>query len=384
MSLYEKLGVDKNASPDEIKQAYFKLSKTEHPDKGGDAEKFKQINHAYSVLRDPQKRQMYDMTGSDGEDGGGGPTEINIEELFGNATPFGMPFFGGLGAMFGEMFGGGGGGPQRAGPRKAPRGPDKTQDIPLRLADFYNGREISIKFHQQRECKLCKGSGALKTETCSGCKGMGMKILIRQIGPGMIQQSQQKCVDCNGEGKRVLTVCHECSGKKYKSSEKSLTAKIEPGMMDGEKIRFEGECSDAPEFEKPGDVILNLLRTSNDCDFEWQGNDLHTTHSVELSEALLGFNVIIKDHPSGKDITLSWGGGPLQHDTVLVAKGLGMPIKGKKGEFGDLIVHIDVAITTSEKRDGWTKEQRELLQKIFPDWQKPASAGVPLNFQLNE
>ena len=384
MSLYEKLGVEKNASPEEIKQAYFKLSKTAHPDKGGDAEDFKQINHAYSVLRDQQKRHMYDMTGSDGSNGGGdGPTEINMEDLFGGG---GMPFFGGMGAMFSEMFGGMGGGPpgRGGGGRKAPRGPDKTQDIPLRLADFYNGREISMKFHQQRGCTLCKATGALKTESCSGCRGMGMRVVIRQVGPGMIQQSTQKCVDCNGEGQRVLTVCHECSGKKYKSQDKSLTARIEPGMCDGEKIRFAGECSDAPEYERPGDVVLNLLRTSNDSDFEWQGNNLHMTHSIEHGEALLGFNVAIKDHPSGKDFVLSWAGGPLQHDMMLVGKGLGMPIKGKKGEYGDLIVHIDVAITATEKKDSWTSEQRELLQRVFPDWQKPATVGVPLNFQSSE
>ena len=382
MSLYQVLGVEKEASQDEIKKAYYKMSKSAHPDKGGDAEEFKKINHAYEVLSTPEKRQVYDLTGSDSEDqgGGGGP---NIHEMFMGGNPFGG--FGGLGAMFGEMFGGGGMPMGGGRPRKAPRGPDKAQDIPLTLADFYNGRDIQIKFHQQRGCGLCKASGALKTEQCSGCRGQGVRIMMRQIGPGMVQQSMQKCPDCNGEGQRILTMCHECSGKKYKTQEKALNARIEPGMPDGEKLRFVGECSDAPEYERPGDVILNLLRTSSDSDFEWQGNDLHLTHSVEIAEALLGFHAQIKNHPSGKEVSLSWAGGPLQHNMVLVVKGLGMPVRGKKGEYGDLFVHIDIAVSLAEKKAGWTAEQRIALQRVFPEWRAPAvRTGTPLNFQMNE
>jgi DnaJ homolog subfamily A member 2 len=386
-SLYDKLSVDKNASTEEIKKSYHKLSKVLHPDKGGDPEKFKEIQHAYEILSDSEKRNMYDVTGSENpEQGGGNP--------FGNGGPFGgggmhfgggMPFgFGGdLGGMFSQMFGGGMGGPNRK-PQKAPRGPDKMQDMPLSLKDFYAGREIQMKFHQQRGCGLCSASGALKTEQCSGCRGQGMKVMMRQIGPGMVQQSVMPCSDCNGEGQRVLKVCHECSGKKYKTQEKVLTAKIEPGMADNEKLRFVGECSDSAEYERPGDVILTLLRTSSgeDSDFEWQGSDLHLTHSIEIADAFLGFNAAIKGHPSGKLITLAWAGGPLMHDAVLVAKGLGMPVRAKKGEYGDLFVHIDISISSAEKREGWTPAQREALRTLFPDWVQPESSGIPLNFQL--
>jgi len=380
MSLYEKLSVDKNASPEEIKKAYHKLSKTLHPDKGGDPEKFKDVQHAYEVLSDSEKRQMYDMTGSENSEQGGNPFGGGMH--FGGGMPFG--FGGDLGSMFGGMFGGMGGmgGPQRR--RKAPRGPDKTQDIPLSLKDFYYGREIQMKFHQQRECALCSATGCLKSESCGACRGQGMRMMMRQIGPGMVQQSMVPCSDCNGEGKRILQSCHECSGKKYKTQEKVLTAKIEPGMAENEKLRFDGQCSDGPEYEKPGDVILTLLRTTagEDSDFEWQGNDLHLSHSIEMSDAFLGFNAAIKGHPSGKPITLSWNGGPLMHDAVLVAKGLGMPLRNKKGEFGDLFVHIDISISSAEKREGWTPAQRKALQTLFPDWVKPEINGVPLTFQM--
>lgn len=382
MSLYETLGIGKNASPDEIRKSYYKLSKTDHPDRGGDPEKFKAINHAHEVLSDPERRKMYDLTGSDQEGGGGGGVDLN--EMFGGGfsmgggMPFGMP--GGLGAMFGNMFGGMGGMPGGGKKRKAPRGPDKSHDIPLTLADFYKGREIAINFQQQRGCTLCSATGALKTDSCSGCKGQGMKIMMRQIGPGMIQQSMVPCSDCDGEGKRVLQVCHECSGKKYKIREKVLKALIKPGYSDGQKMRFNGECSDSPDYEKPGDVVLNLMRTnsgsSGAADFDWQGNDLHITHSVSMAHALLGFTFIVRDHPSGKDINMTWGGGPLQHDAVLVGKGLGMP-KPDTSEYGDLFVHIDVMYKPVE----WTNEQRAALQIVFPEWTSVAPGGIPLKFQ---
>lgn len=373
MSLYECLGVNKSASDEEIHKAYKKLSLIHHPDKGGDPEKFKEINHAREVLGNPDRRSHYDMTGSDDESGGGmGAGGINLAEMFGGGMPFGFGGGGGggLGGIFGEMFGGGGGRRQR---QKAQRGPDKSHDIPLSLADFYKGREIQIKFHQQRGCGLCKASGALKSESCSGCKGQGMKVILRQLGPGMIQQMVQPCNDCNGEGKRVTQVCHECNAKKYKVQEKVLNAKIVPGMTDGEKLRFPGECSDSADYEHPGDVILNLMRTES-LDYEWQGSDLHINHSVSLKESLLGFNVKLDNHPSGKEISMTWGGGTLKHDGVLVAKGLGMPVRGSSGEFGDLFIHVDVMGKISE----WTDEQRGLLQKVFPDWTTP-EVGVPLS-----
>lgn len=377
MSLYEKLSVDKNASSEEIKKSYHKLSKVNHPDKGGDPEKFKEIQHAYEILSDSEKRQMYDVTGSEHPEQGGGGMPFG----FGGGMPFG--FGGDLGAMFGNMFGGMHPGRQRGG-QKAAKGPDKAQDIPLTLKDFYAGREIQMKFHQQRACGLCAAKGALKTEPCSGCRGQGMKMMMRQIGPGMIQQSMVPCADCNGEGQRILQVCHECNGKKYKTKESVITAKIEPGMADNEKLRFFGECSDSPEYEKPGDVVLTLLRTNSgeDTDFDWQGSDLHISHSVELSEALLGFNAVIKGHPSGKMITLGWEGGPLTHDGVLVAKGLGMPVRNKKGEYGDLFVHIDISISSSEKLSGWTVQQRDALRAIFPDWIPSENNGIPLKFHM--
>jgi DnaJ family protein A protein 2 len=362
-SLYEILGIPTGATEVDIKKAYYKLSKVTHPDKtGGNAEEFKKICHAYEVLSCPNKRKSYDESGS--ENG-----EPNLSDIFGG---MGHPFGGmGFGGMFGgAMFGGGGGGGMA---RKASRGPDITQDITLSLVDFYNGREIQHKFQQQRTCIACK---SFKTDTCSRCRGQGIHMVTRHIGPNMIQQSTQKCTDCNGEGTRTSLVCKECSGKKFVASEKILNICVVSGMSNGEQIRFTGECSESIEYERPGDMIINLKRTGS-IDLDWQGNDLRLTHTVDMAGALLGFSMCVAKHPSGKDIHLSWVGGPLQHGTILVAKNLGMPIRGKKGVYGNLHVYINII---SEHKT-WTTEQYTSLQRVFPQWKSPCTTGVPLLFQ---
>jgi len=366
MSLYESLGLNKNASQDEIRKAYYKLSKTNHPDRGGDPEKFKEINHAHEILSDPERRQMYDMTGSD--------KESNMNNMGG--MPFGMggmPF--GMGGMhfnmngFGNMFNNNG--PQQK--QKNPRGPDKTHDINATLSDFYNGREITINVQQQRACSVCSATGSLKTDVCNGCKGQGMKISIQQMGP-MIQQTMSPCSDCNGSGKRIIQNCPSCGGKKYKNNDKILKTNIKPGHSNGHKIKFKEECSDSPDYEKPGDVILNLVCKKN-TNFEWKGNDLHMNYTISISDALLGFNMIVQDHPNGKNINLSWEGGSLQHDGILIATGLGMPILDTT-RFGDLHIHIKII----NNKITWTSEQRIALQSIFPDWKNIDSDGIPLKF----
>lgn len=372
MKLYEALQIEKDASAEEIKKSFYKLSKIYHPDKGGDAEKFKEINHAYEILSDSERRRRYDITGSDDEQGHGQGAHMSAGDFFGG--------LGGLGGLFGGMFGSMGqmGGNQQRRPQA--KGPDKTHEIPLTLGDFYKGREIQMKFHQQRGCTTCKASGALKTETCTGCNGQGMRVQLRQIGPGMIQQSVSQCNDCGGDGKKVIQKCTDCSGKKYKVHEKVLNARIEPGVPEGERMRYHGECSDSPEYVEPGDVILVLLRAkeTGKTEFEWHGNDLHMSAVVSLGEALLGFSTVVVGHPSGTDINISWSGGKLLNEMQMVSKGHGMPIRGKKGEFGDLIVHIEVTSSDSEKTYQWTDDERTALRSVFTDWIEPSDTGSKL------
>lgn len=361
MSLYDCLGVSKNATGDEIHKAYKKLSLKHHPDKGGDPEKFKEINHAHEVLNDADRRRIYDMTGSDKENNA---PNVDINEMFGGmgmgGMPFNMPF--NMGGMFGQQ-------QQHQQRRKAPVGPDTTIDINVSLKDFYKGCEIAINFKQQRACTTCNAVGSLRSEPCRGCNGQGMKISIQQIGPGMIQQSMGPCGDCGGVGKKTLQTCHGCNGAKYKTNDKVLKTLVTPGFTNGHKIKFVEEGSDSPDYEKPGNVILNLKQIPNPV-FEWKGNDLHMNHNVSMADALLGFNFIVKDHPSGKDINVKWNGGTLQNNKVLIGKGLGMTN-------GDLHIHIKIINKSSE----WSPEQRSALKTIFPDWKEPEdNNGTQLRF----
>lgn len=295
MTLYNILEVSKDASPDEIKSAYRKLALRNHPDKGGDPEKFKEIQKAYSVLSDAEKRQMYDMTGS--EDGSGG-----IGGGFGGGGGEGVPFD--LSAMFGNIFGGGMpfgmGGMGRApgrGQRRGQKAPPKTHEIPLSLHDFYHGKKINMEIEKQVFCEGCKGEGAENKQTCRECTGHGMVLKFAQMGPGMMMQTTQPCGACTGKGERIISVCKKCDGKKFKTVKKTLEINIKAGAQPGERIVFEGECSDTDEFEKAGDIHIILQEAENTDGWERKGADLWNEVAVTLGESLVGCKRILFGHP---------------------------------------------------------------------------------------
>jgi DnaJ-class molecular chaperone len=282
--------------------------------------------------------------------------------------PFGMPGVSfDFGSMFGNMFGvGSSGGPQK---RRGGKAPNKHHDIGLSLADFYGGREIKLKFNQARRCKGCGGSGADQTEACSPCGGRGVRTQTRMLGPGMMAQSTGPCDVCSGEGKRILRTCKSCHGKKLQEAEKELTIVIKPGMQENETLVFEGECSDTHEYEKPGDVVLTLKRADVDgTAWEWRfGGDLWTQTHISFAESLLGFQVELPGHPSGKQFTVGWHGSVLLNGKVLKAKGWGMP--KKEGGHGDAYIQIHVDPPAAE---AWSAVQRAKLEEVL---------GVPASLE---
>ena len=354
--LYETLEIERGASADDIKKAYFKAARTKHPDKGGSAEEFKEIQRAYETLSDVGRRQMYDMTGS--EEGQGGPQMGNgmggnpFEQMmrgFAGAGAPGMGFHVDVGGMFEQMFQGAPGaqgffgvpmtGQPQGPPPRTGKGPSKMHEINMNLMEFYKGRELRLVFNQGRFCYACKGDGVTSFVECGSCGGRGFNIQQMQIQPGMYVQTRGTCRDCEGKCRKPGPLCTVCSGSRILNREKTLDVKILPGMHDGHQFTFVGECSDQIDFGQPGDVIL-ILKCPDTAVYTWTGNDLTTEITITWIESVTGFTRTLADHPSATQKTIVWNGDILLNGTKLRGLGLGMPLSG--GGFGDLIVSVKV------------------------------------------
>jgi len=363
--LYSVLGVSKTAEAQEIRSAYKQLAKEHHPDKGGDPEKFKELSQAHEVLSDEGRRKMYDMTGSISEQGQGGP-----------GGPFGaggMPFpmsemFGG---MFGGMFPGGPGGPMGTGGmrqarRQEGKAPGKTQDLPLRISDYYSGRTLSVKLGRHSFCKICKGSGAASTTPCNDCGGQGQVRQMINMGP--IQMlSQGPCHPCQGKGQRNVGTCTGCQGRGLLPDEKSLEIKVEPGMMSGNTVVFTGMCSDSQGYTEPGDVTVVLREADEEGDARgWvrEGNRLKTSITINLTESLLGTTRVLNGHPgfpNGVAVEIPAGVQNMWTGTIPT---LGMPVRGTP-KFGE--AYISVLVIPSAEELAALNKQAVLLKTVFPD-----------------
>ena len=350
MELYERLGVSKDADTSEIKKAFKKLAMTHHPDKGGDPEEFKKIQHAHEVLIDDEKRRIYDMTGSEtGE------------------PPQGMPFGGGMPFDMGDLFGGmfGGMGNMRGMPAgirvKRPQGPPKTIEIPLTLKDFYHGKKIQVKFERNKFCDACKGEGATSFQSCGSCKGQGVVRQVMMMGPIHVM-NEGPCRDCMGLGKKPSGNCYVCGGKKTRAQEKAIEVTIEAGMKPGEILIFPKECSDDPNYQEPGDVHFLLQDAAGDEGWVRKGDDLETYVKLSLSESLLGCSKTLKGHPGypeGLEILIPVGA---LHGEFVSFSGKGMPKKSTK-EFG--VLRCRVIVTVSEKDKEILQRNAVLLQAMF-------------------
>jgi len=330
--LYETLGVEKTATKKEIRKAYMKLSRTHHPDKGGDEHKFKEISAAYEILSDEDKRAQYDKYGLDGV--GDDVGAAGGEDLF-------------------SMFFGGGGRSSRAGPRK---GPSVNHPLKVSLEDLYNGKTVKLAVNR----KVIQGTPS----ECSRCKGQGAVMEVRQIGPGMLTQMQRPCDSCKGQGM-------SCS---FKSERKVLEVHVEKGMAHNQKITFRGMSDETPKAE-PGDINFIIQEKDHDL-FKRKGNDLLANKTISLNQALCGFTWKIK-HLDGRDLVIKSKPGEVIRPEMNTKEALpfvkmladeGMPSKGNPFVRGNLYVMFRVEFPNDNELP---KNVVDELRKLLPGVDEP-------------
>jgi len=349
---YDLLGVSPKATPEELKKSYRKLALKHHPDKSTEpdaAEKFKEISQAYEVLSDEKKRQIYDEGGEqaikEGPGGGGGgfSSPMDIFDMF----------FGG------NMSGRRGGG--REGPKK---GRDTVHQLSVSLEDMYKGTVRKLALQKKVICDVCGGSGGKKgvsAERCSNCRGTGMQVRIQQLGPGMVQQIQSQCSQCNGEGTSISPKdrCKNCNGRKIVHERKILEVHVDPGMKDGQKITFSGEGDQEPGLE-PGDIIIILDEKSHPT-FQRHGNDLVTKMELDLVEALCGFQRSVTTLDDRNLVITHVPGEVMKNGDIRQVMNEGMPTYKLPFDKGRLIIQFTVKFP--EKIDA---EKAAKLEELLP------------------
>ncbi len=343
---YEVLDVQKNATADEIKKAYRKKALQYHPDRNpGDKEaeeKFKEVNEAYGVLSDPDKKAKYDQYGHAAFDpsmGGGGSG-------FSGFSGFGD--FGDLGDLFGSFFGGG------SSRRRNANAPVRGDDIALRLTVTFEeaafGTKKDITYTRIGKCPDCNGTGAeggSGVETCPDCKGSGQRVVIQRMG-GMSFQSTGICERCRGTGKIIKTPCQKCRGTGTQRENKRLTVNIPGGIDDGERIALRGMGCDGKNGGPAGDLIITVS-VKRHAIFEREGYNIYCEVPITVAEATLGAEINIPTLEGSAKYTIPEGTQP---GTSFTVRGRGVSVPRTQNRRGDLIftVNVEVPKGLSEKQ----------------------------------
>ena len=343
---YDVLGINKSASPDQIKSAYRKLAVKHHPDKNkGDKaseEKFKEASEAYHILSNTERKQNYDNFGHAAfENGGGGRGGFGNFDFSSNFSDIFEDFFG-------EGFGGG-----RRSRKSNNRGSDLRYDLSISLNEAFSGKKQDIKFSTSEKCDICKGTGSKPGHSPSTCSMCG--------GHGQVRSSQgfftvqQTCPQCGGSGEQITHPCTSCGGQGKKQASKRLSVTIPKGVDDGTRIRLAGKGEAGSKGAGSGDLYLFINVYSHDL-FKRSDENLYFECPISIADAALGTTIEIPTIDGGKaKIKIPAG---TQSGKQLRLKGKGMPYIRGSG-YGDLYVQLNTEVPIS-----LNKEQKELLEKF--------------------
>jgi len=356
---YEILGVSRDASEEEIKKAYRRLAHKYHPDKaGGDEAKFKEINEAYQVLSNKEKRAQYDQYGSTFEDAArGGASGFNWQDFarqagragyydFYREGPTGAEYqdfdFGDIGDIFGDLFGFG-----RRPRRKSQAGRDIETVMDITFMEAAFGAEKFITLNKTVKCSRCQGTGAepgAKIEICPTCRGTGQVEQVRSTFFGQMR-TVGICPDCQGEGRRPSKKCTKCRGRGVVKEKREIKVKIPAGIDNGQSIRLAGQGEAAPHGGRAGDLYIKI-RVIPHPYFKRQNFDIYTEQEITFPEAALGTTKEIETIDGYVKLKVPAG---IQSGKLLRLKGKGIPRLNSRGR-GDHFVKIIVKTPTHLNR----------------------------------
>ena len=338
---YAALGVDRKASADEIKKAYRKLARQYHPDTNhGDKqaeERFKEVQEAYSILSDPEKRKQFDQGGLFGFDPG-------------SFRP-GAGGFGGFGDILSDLFGGGGG-PTTAGRNRPERGRDLETEVHVSFDQAVEGAQVPVTVPVAAPCPTCRGTGAKPGTTptvCSACQGRG----VEAESQGLFSISQP-CRVCGGTGTEIKEPCSTCSGSGHTRQVKRYKVNIPAGVRDGSRVRLSGKGEGGRRGGPQGDLYV-ITRVAESPIFKRKGDHLEVDVPITVVEAIKGATVEVPTLAGSKRIRVPAG---TQHGTVQRLRGEGPPRLGGKGR-GD--IHYRLAVEVPKKL---SKEQSEVVDEL--------------------
>ena len=354
---YEVLGLDKSADADAIKRAYRQLAKKYHPDLNpGDAEaekNFKEVNEAYSILSDADKKAKYDQYGHAAFDptaGAGGYGGGGFGGGFGD--------FGDLGDIFSSIFGGGFGGgstQRRNGPQ---RGDDVGARVTLTFEEAAFGCKKDVSYNRLHKCPSCNGTGAeagTSAETCPDCRGAGQRIVNQRMG-GMTFQTKATCEKCRGTGKFIKSPCQKCRGTGLERENRKLTVNIPAGIDNGERIALRGQGCEGKNGGPAGDLIIEVTVRAHNI-FERDGVNIYCEVPITVTEATLGAEIDVPTLEGTVKHKIEEGTQP---GTVYTLRGKGIPyVNDRNNRRGDLIFTVNVEIPR-----GLSDKQKDALREF--------------------